>query len=239
MGQYYRPVILGNRNAIRGYFYSHHYGNGLKLMEHSYLDNNFVGAVMQYLNENGGARLVWAGDYADNEKGKDENLYSLTSSLEDNDGKVIRKEKPEIIVEEKCDQSKLHLIINDDKKEFIDLWYIKGLDTYPIHPLPLLTAEGNNRGGGDYSGTNMALVGTWARDFIRVEGGDWSARNNLMQNGYKEINPLFVENSTIFSATETLLTAIRDLREHGHFSDDDIAPIQKALKDIKRTYPED
>ena len=35
-----------------------------------------------------------------------------------------------------------------------------------IHPLPLLTACDNGRGGGDYHGTDMDVIGTWAFDLI-------------------------------------------------------------------------
>jgi hypothetical protein len=36
-----------------------------------------------------------------------------------------------------------------------------------IHPLPLLTCEGNGRGGGDYYGEDTNnLVGSWARNII-------------------------------------------------------------------------
>jgi hypothetical protein len=37
-----------------------------------------------------------------------------------------------------------------------------------IHPLPLLTADGNGRGGGDYNGEGIDHVGTWARDRISL-----------------------------------------------------------------------
>ena len=66
MGQYYIPVIvLGNK--IKKAVYSHAYGNGLKLMEHSYIGNNFVNAVLHEIFEGplGAQRLVWLGDYAD------------------------------------------------------------------------------------------------------------------------------------------------------------------------------
>ena len=36
-----------------------------------------------------------------------------------------------------------------------------------IH-FPLLCADGNGRGGGDYEGTNMELIGSWAFDRIGV-----------------------------------------------------------------------
>jgi hypothetical protein len=39
---------------------------------------------------------------------------------------------------------------------------------YVIHPLPLLTAEGNGRGGGDYRGNYNNLCGIWSRDSISV-----------------------------------------------------------------------
>ena len=37
-----------------------------------------------------------------------------------------------------------------------------------IHPLPLLTAIGNGKGGGDYRGTCLDLVGHWACDKIEA-----------------------------------------------------------------------
>jgi hypothetical protein len=37
-----------------------------------------------------------------------------------------------------------------------------------LHPLPLLTVEGNGRGGGDLHDA-PPIVGSWARDVISVE----------------------------------------------------------------------
>ena len=51
------------------------------------------------------------------------------------------------------------------------------------HPLPLLVAEGNCRGGGDYNGINENIVGSWARDVISVE--------NNIQEGYTEFECKF------------------------------------------------
>lgn len=70
MGQYYAPVILGDNSSgprVRWWFSAHMYGNGLKLMEHSYVGNDFVRAVETFLRLDGGMRLVWAGNYADSE----------------------------------------------------------------------------------------------------------------------------------------------------------------------------
>ena len=56
-------------------------------------------------------------------------------------------------------------IVNHSKKQFIN----KNKDYYNVlHPLPLLTCEGNGRGRGDYKGESN-LIGIWARDIISVE----------------------------------------------------------------------
>lgn len=54
---------------------------------------------------------------------------------------------------------------------------------WTVHPLPLLTAEGNGRGGGDYHEQNpdIELVGTWARDSISKLIG-----SSLEYVGYEE-----------------------------------------------------
>lgn len=44
MGQYYMPTLISQDGTIHS-LYSHFYGNGLKLMEHSYIGNDFVNAV--------------------------------------------------------------------------------------------------------------------------------------------------------------------------------------------------
>jgi len=43
-------------------------------------------------------------------------------------------------------------------------------NVYKIHPLPLLTCEGNGQGGGDFYGEdNKKLIGKWARNRISIE----------------------------------------------------------------------
>ena len=48
MGQYYMPTLISEDGTVRT-LYSHAYDNGLKLMEHSYIGNNFVNAVLTLL----------------------------------------------------------------------------------------------------------------------------------------------------------------------------------------------
>lgn len=81
MGQYYKPTNVDKME----YLYSHDFDNGLKLMEHSYIGNNFVGAVERLLSPKGNwhrCHLVWAGDYMD------EGLFLPEGVVcEDGDGK--------------------------------------------------------------------------------------------------------------------------------------------------------
>ena len=154
MGQYYKPIILGeNKKTVVKWMYSHKYSNGLKLMEHSYVGNNFVGAFESLIKDNP-KRVVWAGDYADDCRGRKTNLYSRC--------------KDSLEVTPTANDKDVRFIINHTKKTFVDKHKgSKGNDGWQIHPLPLLTCEGNGRGGGDYRGES-SLIGSWARDVISV-----------------------------------------------------------------------
>ncbi len=122
-----------------------------------------MSAVEHALSREGGfykSRVVWAGDYADPEKGSEMNLYSLAN---EQDYKNIAT--PDRLM------SSYRYIVNHTKKRYVDKESMKAEPLYGLrlHPLSLLTAEGNGRGGGDYRGSHQELVGTWARDVISVE----------------------------------------------------------------------
>jgi hypothetical protein len=159
MGQYYVAIILaekvdGQKEFVRVWLSSYDYANGAKLTEHSYTKNEYMNAVEYALSENGPfyrSRLVWAGDYADNEAGSDENLHRRCQS------------KPSYQPMVPPNQPTNRYIVNHTLKEYVDK------QGRYFHPLSLLTAEGNGRGGGDYSGSCEDLVGRWARHIISVE----------------------------------------------------------------------
>jgi hypothetical protein len=171
MGQYYKPIILGslNKNEVKTWMYSHDFNNGLKLMEHSWIGNDFVAAFETQIKNNP-QRVVWAGDYADPCKGKKTNLYKRC------------EDKTNVKPTERVSLIESRFIVNHTKKSFVDKQAIKTrrTDDWKIHPLPLLTCEGNGLGGGDFGGKgNGKLVGSWARDIISVE--------SKKPKGFKEV----------------------------------------------------
>jgi hypothetical protein len=158
MGQYYYPIILNAEGKIVVWMNAHNYHNGLKLTEHSFLENNFVSTFEFALSPEGiyhKSRVVWAGDYADEEP-DGANLYRQCNEYQ----QIIPQEK---------DTSRFRFVINHTKKLFVDKNKVrKDGGGYKLHPLPLLTCEGNGRGGGDFR-DGEPLVGSWARDVISVE----------------------------------------------------------------------
>jgi hypothetical protein len=201
MGQYYKPVCLSdNKKNVIGFIYSHDIksrykredgqtfivGEGLKLMEHSYINNKMMRCVENLLTPGGEwfkKPIVWAGDYAEPEEHTGENFYGMAYGTQrDGEGVSIQmKPKPISLVNSK----KHRFIINHTTKEFVDKECVKKDNNgYRIHPLSLLTSEGNGMGNGDFRGGNK-YVGTWARHIISVE--------TTVPAGYNEIKPNFYE----------------------------------------------
>ena len=159
MGQYYYPIVLSADGKIVVWMCAHNYNNGLKLTEHSYLGNNFVSTFEFALSPDGPhhkSRVVWAGDYADADPDQEKNLYQMCDEYT----MINPREK---------DTATYRYIVNHSKKQFVDKTKVcNGEGGMKYHPLPLLTCEGNGRGGGDYNG-DSPLIGSWARDIISVE----------------------------------------------------------------------
>jgi hypothetical protein len=158
MGQYYKAILLDkNKEKIVANISSYDYDSGSKLMEHSWMKNDFVKSVESLIYKNA-MPVVWAGDYADAEDGSEEgpNLYRLS------------EEKTKLQPTTSLPRKKSRYIINHITNEYVDKDNVpKDDDGWQVHPLPLLTCEGNGRGGGDYRG-DSEIVGSWARDSISV-----------------------------------------------------------------------
>jgi hypothetical protein len=168
MGQYYRPTFLGKKNKPISFVRCYDFGSGAKLMEHSWMANDFVGFVIkEYIKvnlANDGEKEYYNEKYID-ENGL--NIYDLTEL-------AVQITDPSITdpYNQKIDLAlpkKFKYLINHTKKEFVDKSKVpSNSEGWTIHPLPLLTCEGNGRGGGDFRGEEKDLVGRWSRDEIEV-----------------------------------------------------------------------
>lgn len=184
MGQYYKAAVLKedyrSNNPVIESITSWNYGCGAKLMEHSYVGNPFVERAIGLLQDNPGSRFVWAGDYADPANGDTEtedspNIYTL---CEGHDAPASKRSE---------ETRTPKYIINLDKGKFVRIPR-RDPGFFRIHPLPLLCAAGNDRGGGDYHhGTNFGKVGSWTYDHIAL------GYNNKDIKGYEEMDCEFVE----------------------------------------------
>lgn len=185
MGQYYIAILLAEKGTtkkefIRLYVNPHDYCQGAKLMEHSYCGGDIMNVIESLIGQTGmfyKSRLVWAGDYAEEEEDEElGNLYSQTGSDENVD-KSFRYTV--------TNPQYYRYIVNHTKKSYVDKEHRNSEDEeerakdYKIHPLPLLTSDGNGKGGGDYSGKNVHLCGIWARDTVSVE--------TTIPEGYEEL----------------------------------------------------
>ena len=168
MGQYYMTAFMRKDGSVE-VMHPHHYGNGLKLMEHSYVGNNYVNTVIQHLlnisSEEGACRVAHVGDYSD------DIIEEMT-----NRKKIARKmyracwgRKSDWNYINPCSQIQKDIfIINEDKKEYVRAIQTCADGKWWIASFMLLIAMGNGLGGGDYHGKNEGLVGRWACDRIRA-----------------------------------------------------------------------
>lgn len=197
MGQYYHAVTkIGNGRLVHynlqttdftGNNYEKY--NGLKLMEHSYWRNPFCIALAEKLVDKP-TRVCWCGDYAEKEE---------CAALGFNYDTVWNRDDSKTIKPSKFSMDSVAYLINKTKSEYVDLkaYYKKSVmkETYEgkeyeycIFPISILTALGNDRGGGDYHEENATCfkrVGSWAFDEIYL--------SNTLPEGLKKINVYFKE----------------------------------------------
>lgn len=154
MGQYFTPTFLDAGGRIVAALNPDDYGSGLKLYGHTRHDAALMRAVEALLRLDGNIRLVWAGDYADDERGQDANLYFLAQPKHFMrfSGLVVEDVAPTATLPDHFVAGGGY-ICNADKRAFIDTAALP-VDDWAVrrNPLPHLTAEG----GG--------LTGPWARD---------------------------------------------------------------------------
>ena len=189
MGQYYRPIVLKKNwklanQPVETTLCPYNYGNGAKLMEHSYVGNDFVAAMLYLIaNYHYGKPFVWCGDYADEPKTerykKGVNLYNKACELKDKEDLIPH-------IPEMKDIPHYKYIINLTKKVYVEVPE-NNPNEWQIHPLPLLTAYGNGRGGGDYF-IDDERVGSWAFDRIGVSNNEDEVKGLKKESGYFKLD---------------------------------------------------
>lgn len=181
MGQYYKVITrrngkdkVYNRNVDDEYTLA-------KLMEHSWWRNGFCNAFAKTLLDKP-TKVCQCGDYAEEDE---------CSALGFDYHKVWGRNKGYGIKSTDFSLDSVKYLINNDKKIYLDLQKYHercNNDGWCIFPISLLTALGNDRGGGDFHEENEGYsdVGAWAFDEIYI--------SNTLPDGYTEEEYTFKEN---------------------------------------------
>jgi len=156
MGAYYMACVGKTR------YCTHELGNGLKLMEHSYLNNNYCEAIeWKLLNKK--KSLVWLCDYHEKDM--------MTELTWNNTKEGSIKEAPDTYTE----HSPVKYIINHSIQMYFEKQELSKLlenEEWMIHPLPILTnSDDGAMGGGDYH-EDDSRRGTWCGHTIEVRTSD-------------------------------------------------------------------
>ena len=174
MGQYYRP-ILGDAFGLNCKVFDRSVDGEYtlaKLLEHSWWQNPFVNAFSEFIYKEP-SRVIWCGDYAD--EPDDFNFPNCSAFYVPYYGEIWGDSVSTIGVTSTDFTLDGKFLLNHDTKQFVDLdeYKVNSIDKHgwTIHPLPLLTAVGNGRGGGDFheGNTGFEFVGLWAWQLISIE----------------------------------------------------------------------
>jgi len=157
MGQYYKSINLDNKQWMQSQ-------GCIKLTEHSWIGNEFVGNIMNLMLPGGlwfKKRIVWVGDYY-GDKDNEIDHYKQAGISDEIVSKIFMDEKTQ----------KKTKLINHTKKLYVRYDEIPANNyRWFVNPLPILTALGNGRGGGDYCDDqpDYDKVGRWAGDILSIE----------------------------------------------------------------------
>jgi hypothetical protein len=189
MGQYYRSAIIAPDGRVLCAD-PHTFGDGAKLTEHSWISNEFVNVAYSLIYKSP-KQVAWIGDYAKDEYETCGEAYTRAMPFDEflkfyellwvKDRENLSPDlfsKRDLAILDY--DTKGTFLVNHDKRVCVDMTVyirentVKGdvWDGWCMNPLPLLTACGNGRGGGDYSESCIGHenVGIWA--FDRLEYTD-------------------------------------------------------------------
>ena len=174
MGQYFRP-ILGDKYGLDCKVFDRSVDGEYtmaKLLEHSWWVNPFVNTFSEYLYKEP-RRVAWVGDYA--VEPDDFDFPNCSAFYVPYYGEVWGETAETIGVVSSDFMLDGKFLVNHDTKQFVNLDEYKCASVdkhgWTIHPLPLLTAVGNDRGGGDFheGNTGYEKVGMWAWHLLSIE----------------------------------------------------------------------
>lgn len=130
-------------------------GNGLKLMEHSYIGNSYVAHILSLIEDNP-TNVIWLCDYTEDATYN----WDTVAEVETNEMEYSKRFRAES-----------GFIINHTTNEYISIsaykrYFAKQSDDWAISPLPILTnSEGGSMGGGDLH-QEESLRGLWYNHLI-------------------------------------------------------------------------
>ena len=160
MGQYFTPTIIDSAGRVTAALDPSDYGCGLKLHGHTRYDTTLMRAVELLLAADGGGRLVWAGDYADDDAATGTNLYFAAqprhfvrfAGLVHDVGDAGTTAVPGGAA------PAMRFVVNAERREYLDNHQLlTDSDGYRRTPLPTLTCEGSGAPYDDFT------MGRWAR----------------------------------------------------------------------------
>lgn len=170
MGQYFLAYVR-KKGAKRGKAFKS--TGGWKLMEHSFIGNEFMQGVCKLIYKTP-SYVVWCGDYFDCTEDQEKAEMSSNDVFVDFSrlwNKSVRGLSEEFDITNK-------FLVNHDMKVYINMRdYIDMLkcgkmidDGWVVHPLSLLTANSNGKGGGDYweDCLNYDQVGSWNNCLLEI-----------------------------------------------------------------------
>ena len=187
MGQYFTPTIIDAAGRVTAALDPSDYGSGLKLFGHTRYDTNLMRAVELLLAADGGARLVWAGDYAEDDPATGTNLYfaaqprhfvRFAGLVEDRDTATTAVPGGALSGTRWGTGPAMRFVVNADRREYLDNHQLLAdSDGDRRTPLPILTCEGS---GAPYSDFTM---GRWARQRIYLTATPPAADYRLLTSG--------------------------------------------------------
>lgn len=167
MGQYYMTVLQDSEGKWRT-LHPHHYNNGLKLMEHSWVGNSYCNAVVEELERDGPSFVAHIGDYAGDleeipGRGSESRLNASYNKAwgRNRDRYIVNPTSP--------DRHKGPVYICCPRTQTYLKYEFDCGDESEVNTFMILIAVGNGLGGGDYHGVNQDKVGAWAFEKLHVQ----------------------------------------------------------------------